>query len=78
MRSKSQAEDSQRDERAKNRVDSVHGGELVEAVAPEELELMNDPDCKHEKLVRDETETEFNAFVCANPKCGIIAIFDKS
>lgn len=57
---------------------TTHGGELVEAVAPEELESVNDAECKHEKLVRDETETDFNAFVCANPNCGVVVLFDKT
>lgn len=76
-RSKSRAEDDRRAEGSKGRVESTHGGEIVEAIAPEELELINDPECKHETLVRDETETEFNAFVCANPDCGIVALYDK-
>lgn len=77
-RSSSKEEDARRAEASKGRVDTTHGGELVEAIAPEEVELMNDPECKHEQLVRDETETDFNAFVCANPKCGIVAVFDKN
>lgn len=76
-RSKSSEEDAKRAETTKGRVDSTHGGQVVEAIAPEDLELMNDPDCKHELLVRDPSETEFNAFVCANPDCGIVAIYDK-
>lgn len=55
----------------------AHGGELVEAVAQEELTLMNDVDCKHDRLIRDETETEFNAFICANNKCNEVVLFDK-
>lgn len=76
-RSKSKAEDDQRSKGSADRVSKEHGGEVVEAIAPEELELMNDPECKHDNLVRDETETDFNAFQCSNSKCGIVVLFDK-
>ena len=59
-------------------MDKTHGGELVEAVSLEELESMNDADCKHEDLIRDETETEFNAFTCTNPKCNEAVLFKKT
>lgn len=61
----------------KSRVDETHGGELLEAVAPEDLESFNDANCKHVTLVRDASETEFNAFMCANPDCNIIVLYDK-
>lgn len=77
-RSNSREEDARRAEGSKGRVEGTHGGEIVEAIAPEELELMNEPECKHEQLIRDETETEFNAFVCANDKCGVVVLFDKN
>lgn len=76
-RSKSREEDHARGQNAKGRVESTHGGETVEAIAPEELVRVNDPDCKHERMVRDSSETEFNAFKCDNPDCGIIALYDK-
>lgn len=60
-----------------SRLDKVHGGELVEAISPEDLESFNDPDCKHVTLVRDPSETEFNAFMCANPKCNVVVLYDK-
>lgn len=60
-----------------SRVDETHGGELLEAISPEDLESFNDPDCKHERLVRDASETEFNAFMCSNPKCNIVVLYDK-
>lgn len=78
MRSKSKSEDERRAETSKGRIDSTHGGELVEAIAPEELEPINDPECKHERLVRDESEKDFNAFMCANSDCGIVVVFDKN
>lgn len=61
-----------------SRVDKTHGGELVEAIAPGELESFNDADCKHEKLIRDETEKDFNAFLCANPLCNEVFMYDKN
>lgn len=78
QRSNSKAEDAARDEASSNRVTRVHGGELVEAVSNEDLELMNEPECKHDNLIRDEAETEFNAFVCANSKCGVVVLFEKN
>lgn len=77
-RSNSKEEDARRAEASKGRVETTHGGDVVEAIAPEDVELMNDPECQHVTLVRDPTETEFNAFICANPKCGIVAVFDKN
>lgn len=76
-RSSSHEEDERRAEVKKGRVDTTHGGQLVEAIAPEEIELINEPDCKHERLIRDETETEFQAFTCANAKCGVVVLFNK-
>lgn len=77
-RSNSPQEDERRAEVAKGRVEKTHGGEVVESIAPEDVELMNDPECKHEQLVRDETETDFNGFICANPDCGVVVLFDKN
>lgn len=77
-RSSSRKEDKARSEERPDKVTRDHGGELVEAIAPEELELMNEPDCKHELLVRDASETEFNGFICSNPKCGVVVLFDKT
>lgn len=77
-RSSSKQEDQRREEQAPNRITKLHGGELVEAIAPEELESFNDADCKHNTLVRDASETEYNAFICANPKCNEVVLFDKT
>jgi hypothetical protein len=64
-------------DKPQSRVDKTHGGEIVEAIAPEDLVSVNDTDCKHENLVRDASETEFNAFMCANPNCGVVVLYDK-
>lgn len=77
-RSKSKSEDTERLKGAQDRVSKEHGGVLVEAVAPEDLESFNDANCKHENLVRDPTETEWNAFTCANEKCNEVVLFDKT
>lgn len=77
-KSQSRAEDERRNEGTQDRVTKLHGGEVIEAVAIEELESFNDADCKHEKLVRDETEKEFNAFVCSNPNCSEVILFDRT
>lgn len=77
MRSKSKAEDSRRRDEAPDRVTKEHGGELVEAISEEELSLVNDPKCKHVKLVRDPSEKDFNAFICSNADCGVVVLFDK-
>jgi hypothetical protein len=49
----------------------------MEAIAPEELVSVHDSNCKHLKLVRDPSETDFNAFVCANPACSEVFLYDK-
>jgi hypothetical protein len=63
--------------KSQSRVDKTHGGEAVESIAPEDLESFNDANCIHKTLVRDPSETEFNAFMCANPACNIIVMYDK-
>lgn len=60
-----------------SRVDSAHGGQIVEAVAPEDLESFNDAECKHKNVVRDPSETEFEAFMCANPACNVVVLYQK-
>jgi hypothetical protein len=77
-RSSSRKEDEARNEERPDKVSRTHGGEVVEAIAPEELESMNEPECKHERLIRDVSEDDFNAFICANPKCGIVVLFNKT
>ena len=76
-RSNSRQEDERREQEAPGRMKQAHGGELVEAIAPEELVSVHDSECKHEKLVRDETETDFNAFLCANPNCSEVFLYDR-
>lgn len=60
-----------------SRLEKEHGGELLEAVSADELVSVNNPDCKHEKLIRDESETEFTAFTCASEDCNEVFIFAK-
>lgn len=74
-KSSSRADDERREQ--PDRVTKEHGGEVVEAIAAEELVPVNDAKCKHEKLVRDESEKDFIAFACANQKCGEVVLFDK-
>jgi len=76
-RSKSKQEDERREKEAPSRVTKIHGGKTVESVSPEDLESFNDANCKHKLLVRDASETEFNAFVCANPDCNEVVVYDK-
>lgn len=61
----------------KSRLDKEHGGEMVEAISTDELESVNDAGCQHKLLVRDASETEFNAFMCSNPECGVVVLYDK-
>lgn len=76
-KSDSVQEDERREQATPSRMSKAHGGQTVESIAPEDLESFNDAECKHERLVRDETETQWNAFVCANPKCNEVVLFDK-
>ncbi len=76
-KSTSHQEDERREQATPSRMSKTHGGEVVESIAPEDLESVNDAECKHERLVRDPSETEFNAFVCANDKCSEVVLFNK-
>lgn len=76
-RSKDRQEDERREADKQSRVNKTHGGEMVEAIAQEDLESFNDADCKHQTLILDPSETEFRAFVCANPKCSEVVLFKK-
>ena len=58
----------------KLRVEKLHGGDNIEEIITPEL--MNEPECQHPNMVRDYSETEFIAFVCDNPKCGIVKLFN--
>lgn len=60
-----------------SRVDKAHGGDMVEAIATEDLESFNDSDCKHAKTVPDPSETEFKAYMCANPACNVVVLYKK-
>lgn len=60
-----------------SRVDKVHGGVIVESIVTSSLQSFNDADCKHLKLVPDDSETDFQAFVCANPNCNEVMLYDK-
>jgi len=76
-KSNSKQEDERREKVEPTRIGKVHGGETVESVSPDDLESFNDANCKHEMLVRDESETEFNAFVCANALCNEVVVYNK-
>lgn len=76
-RSSSKQEDERREETQPSRVTKTHGGITVESIAPEDLESFNDADCKHENFVRDESDKEFNSFVCANPNCNEVIVYAK-
>lgn len=56
---------------------SPQHGETVEVVEAKDLVSVNDADCQHDMMHRDYTETDFIAFVCDNPNCGIVKLFDK-
>lgn len=58
----------------RSRVDSVHGGIVVEEI--ETPQPMNNPDCEHE-FELDSTETDFIAYRCKKPSCGIVMLYDK-
>lgn len=76
-KSTSREEDDRRFKGTRGRVDTSHGGEIVEAVSPEELHSFNDADCKHEKVIPDPTEVDFDAYLCANEKCSVVLLYDK-
>lgn len=57
------------------RVERKHGGENVEEI--DQVTLVNDPTCTHDLWELDPTETDFIAYKCKNPQCGMIALYDK-
>lgn len=64
-------------ESPKSRVDEVHGGEVVETIDPKHFVSVHDSGCKHDSIHRDYSEKDFIAFVCDNPNCAIVKLFDK-
>jgi len=76
-KNKTRREDSESLKSQPDKVTAKHGGKVVETVSKDELISVNDSDCKHKNLVRDPSETEWNAFMCDNPNCAIIVIFDR-
>lgn len=76
-RNRSKDDDARSDAEGASRVNKTHGGELVEAIAPEDLESFNDASCKHEKMVRDPSEKDFIAFMCANPDCNVVVLYNR-
>lgn len=60
----------------KLRVERKHGGDNVEEITLASLVSVNDVSCKHEKLIPDPTETLGDAYLCANPDCAQVFIYD--
>ena len=77
-RNKTRGEDVESLKKSPDKVTAKHGGKVVETISEDELISVQDSNCKHEKLVRDPSEDEFNAFMCANPNCGVVVLFDKN
>lgn len=67
----------ERDKTLTSRISKTHGGDFVDAIAPEEMVSFNDAECKHETLIRVEDDLNSNTFACANPNCNEIFIYDK-
>lgn len=61
----------------KLRVETKHGGENVEEIDVANIVSVNDANCPHTNMSRDYSETEFVAFTCDNPNCGVVYIRDK-
>lgn len=72
---------NEKDEGKKSRLDKVHGGEVVESIAPEDLVSFNDADCKHKNLIREDSDGGFdesmNTFICSNPNCNEVFVLPK-
>ena len=77
-KSKSKEEDAQREKTEPTRMGKIHGGKVVEAISPDDIVSVNDDIFNHELFVRDETEKDFNAFVCSNPACGEVIVYNKN
>lgn len=77
-KNKTRADDDKALEAAPDKVTAKHGGKVVETVSKDELVSFNDSECKHVTLIRDPSETEFNAFMCSNPNCAVVVIYEKT
>lgn len=77
-KNKNRKEDDESLKAAPDIVTKKHGGKVVESIAPEDMISVHDSDCKHESLTRDPTEKQWNAFICDNPNCAIVVIYDKT
>ena len=56
-------------------VDLKHGGEVVLQVMPEDIQVVSNPDCKHERCFYDETDIEYDTFRCRN--CPMVWVYPK-
>lgn len=62
------------DEVGGSQVDKVHGGELFEALSPEDFVTVNDPTGHEHVYELDPTETIGIAYICTVAGCGIVQI----
>lgn len=76
-KNKARSEDEEQLKVAPDKVTAKHGGKVVEAISEDELISVNDAECKHKNLVRDPSEKDFNAFMCDNPNCSVVVLFDR-
>lgn len=77
-KNKTRAEDDEHLKKSPDKVTAKHGGKVVESISEDELISVNDSECKHKSLTRDPTEKQWNAFICDNPNCAVVVIYDKT
>ena len=78
MEPKPNPEKEEKREEKKSRVDSVHGGTLVQAISKEDLVSVNDADCKHNFSIRLDDDGDFTTMGCTNPNCSEVVLYNKS
>jgi hypothetical protein len=74
-KSKSKSEDKSREQ--ESRVNKTHGGNVVESVSKDDLTSFNDATCKHKVVVPDDDPLATNTYVCENPDCNEVFLFDE-
>lgn len=58
-------------------LDTRQGGKTVEFISREDMQTTNDPNACSHTFVPDPSETEFDAYTCVKPHCGLVILRKK-
>lgn len=56
-------------------IDRKNGGDVVLQIMPEDMPIVSNPECKHEKLMYDTSESEYDTFRCKT--CPMVWVYPK-